>query len=212
MSWNPYWDAVRDHVRRSPHPWRGGLVVGGLDGYRLPDGGVDVERWGRECPQRGELVGRYAWTVTSPDTVGFVVSRCGGRVVDPLAGTGYWAELLARAGVDVVASDLEPGTNAWHRGYPTHRDVVRGDAREVVAGCSDRTLLLSWPPYGSPVGVETVRTFPGGVVVYVGEGCGGCCGDDALFEEFGAGWAEVACHVPVRWDGLRDVVTVFERR
>jgi hypothetical protein len=50
--------------------------------------------------------------------VAFVAKHARGGLVDPIAGTGYWAYLLAQVGVDVVCYDLNPGTalvtNTWH--------------------------------------------------------------------------------------------------
>ena len=63
------------------------------------------------------------------------------------AGNGYWSRLLADAGIDVVAYDLEPAPserNPWYAGMPSWFDVACGD-ESVVAAHSDRTLLLVWP-------------------------------------------------------------------
>ncbi|MHA7648694.1 hypothetical protein ACX9NE_00985 [Mycobacterium sp. ML4] len=49
-----------------------------------------------------------------------------GGLVDPMAGTGYWAYLLAQVGVDLVCYDANPGTalttNGWH-GDDLHAEV-----------------------------------------------------------------------------------------
>lgn len=73
---NPYWDAVKDHVTDNPI-W-GGREVGDL-------AHVEVFRL------RHELTDRYAWSITAPETVAFVAEYSQGRIVDPIAGSGYWA-------------------------------------------------------------------------------------------------------------------------
>lgn len=203
---NPYWDAVSENARHQEyHPWDKGLFVGGYD---RDD---DRSAWIR----RTDLTSEYAWTITDPATVAFVVEHVGPRVIDPLAGSGYWAWLLRQHNIDVAASDLKPpGTakNQWHRGDATHTEVVASDAVDAVTVLGDeRTLLLAWPPYDDPIGAAVLDAFRGPRVVYVGEGEGGCCGDDNMWEVLRSGWHQVAEHRPVQWWGMHDWVTVYER-
>lgn len=193
---NAYWDAVKDHVRESQMSWNGGPAV---DWLTPRDG----------APRRDDYVRRYAWTITHPATVGFVAAHSGGRLVDPLAGTGWWAHILGEAGVDVIASDLEPGANTWSDGL--YATVSQGDAVDVVPHHRNRTLLLAWPPYASDLGERILAAYPGRRVIYIGEGEGGCCADDGFFEALRRDWAEVDAHVPVQWDGIHDVITVYDR-
>lgn len=197
---NPMWDAIKDHVRPDR---RFGVCVGGLN---------ELVRWG----SRHDLTSRYAWTITAPETVAFVAEYLRRSAIDPLAGSGYWAFLLAQAGVDVCASDLnppahDPKVNQWHR-EGTHLMVDQRDAVDAVTSAdATRSLLLSWPPYDNPIGAEVVSAFRGDRIVYVGESWGGCCGDDRLFELLERDWAEVASHRPVQFYGIHDLVTVYDR-
>jgi hypothetical protein len=203
---NPYWDVVKDHVNPKGSLW-GTPEVGGL---RIGD---DPARWVREAPSRRENVCRYSWSITDPETVAFVAEHSRGRLVDPMAGTGYWAWMLAQSGVDVVAYDLNPPApgsedNHWHRDAATHVTVHKADATDVTALHADRTLMLSWPPYGFEA-LRILHAYDGDRLIYVG-----CCGDDAFFEELADErlWVEVAERVPVQWFGMHDVVTVYDRK
>jgi hypothetical protein len=201
---NPMWDALRDHAKPSAYDWDGGAFqVGGIGDW-LP-----LER-------RSDLVGRYAWTITDPATVAFVARHTGPKVIDPMAGSGYWAHLLRQLGVDVLASDETPPTgeaNNWHRTGVQHVEVGRADAVEAVAAHgADRALLLAWPPYDSPIGADTLAAFPGDRVIFIGESEGGCTGDDRLFALFAEEWTEVASHRPVQFMGLHDFITVYDRK
>lgn len=198
---NPYWDEVRDAVDNDP-VWGGATVkIYSLDGSPYAN--------------RHDLVGRYARTITDPATVAFVAEHAGPRVLDPMAGSGYWAHLLS-PNADVPAFDLNPpdaGGNHWHKQGVTHAPVTAGDAAEVAAlHGQGRTLLLSWPPYDDPIGVNVVRAYTGDRIIYIGESDGGCCGDDALFEEFRTNWVEIAEHRPVQYIGMHDYVTVYDRK
>lgn len=202
---NPYWDAVRDFVRDHDYSWDKGLYVGGF--------GTGNDR--NAYLRRDALTSQYAWTITDPSSVEFVVEQCGPRVIDPMAGTGYWAWLLRQHGADVAASDLTPPggatKNHWHRSAALHTEVVSADAVDAVTVFGDdRVLLLSWPPYDDPIGAEVIEAYAGKRIVYIGENNGGCCGNDHMWGLLHS-WAEVAEHKPVQWYGLHDWVTVFER-
>lgn len=201
---NAYWEAVRDHVK--------------IDRFY---GGPCVDTYGSIARNfeirvdRHELCSEFSWTVTDPVTVDFVQAHAGQSVNDPLAGSGWWAWLLEQAGVDVIASDINPpdGTpaNNWHH-HPTHVDVARMDAADAVKlGGSPWTLLLSWPPYDSDVGERMLAAYTGRRVIYIGEGEGGCCGNDAMFAAFERDWCEIATHRPVQFYGMHDYITVYER-
>jgi hypothetical protein len=201
---NPYWDTLADFARyEAYHPWDKGLFVGGY--ARDEDRNLNL--------RRRDLTSDYAWTITAPATVAFVAEHCGPRVIDPLAGSGYWAWLLAQHGADVAASDLNPpnvAANNWHRGG-VWTTVAARDAVEAVRGSAGRTLLLSWPPYDDPTGAKVIEAYAGDRIVYIGEGDSGCCGGDDMWELLRSGWHEVAEHRPVQWYGLHDWVTVYER-
>jgi hypothetical protein len=204
---NPYWEAVKDCVE--PDSFRGNPVVGE---FRLD---LSVEECMARTPNRLTLARKYCWTIPDPDTVAFVAKHAHGGLVDPMAGTGYWAYLLAQAGVDVVCYDLNPGaeliTNGWH-GDDLYAQVRAKDCADAVVLHLDRTLFLAWPPHGQDVGTRTLAAYRGARVIYVGEGKGGGTGDDQLHLQLDADWTEVDCCQPVQWWGQRDRVTVYERR
>jgi hypothetical protein len=201
---NPYWDAVSDKACMSErHSWDRGVMVGG-DGH-----------W-EDYKGRHDLTSRYAWTITDPATVAFVAEQAGLRIIDPLAGTGYWAWLLRQSGADVAASDLNPpdvAKNTWHRESTVHTEIAQADAVDAVTVLGDdRTLLLAWPPYGDPIGAAVLAAYRGPRVVYIGEGEYGCCGGEDMWTAIGSGWAQVAEHRPVQWWGIHDYVTVYVRQ
>lgn len=198
---NPYWDAVKDLVTtEDARSWEpGALYVGGIHNWEA-------------TKDRFERTSEYAWTITSPESVAFVAEHAGPSVIDPMAGSGYWAYLLGQLGIDVQASDIKPGDSQWHQ-TGTWVDVASLDAVTAVSGAHpSRVLLLSWPPYDQAIGASVLAAFRGDRVVYIGEGEGGCCGDDAMFSLLEQQWTEVADHRPVQWYGLHDWITVYDRK
>jgi hypothetical protein len=201
---NPYWDAVKSHVG-----------PGGVYGSPEVDPVVhdmDVHQWVRDRLEREEYVHRYTWTIPSPRTLFFVSMHAEGGLIDPMAGTGYWGYLLGQMGVDVVNSDEAPGDNYWHGGWPLHTTVAELDGVEAVKAHPDRTLFLSWPPANSSVATCIVRAYTGRRVIFVGEDNEVMSGDAELYATFEKEFTEVASHLPVRWNGMHDVVMVYDRR
>ena len=146
---NPFWEAIKDCVE--PDSLQGNPVVGE---FRSD---LSVEECMARTPNRQRLVRKYCWTIPDPDTVAFVAEHAHGGLVDPMAGTGYWAYLLAQVGVDVVCYDLNPGaalvTNGWH-GEDLYAEVCAKAAAEAAALHPDRTQFLSWPPHARDVGAR----------------------------------------------------------
>jgi hypothetical protein len=202
---NPYWDAVKDHAKKSEWPWG--------------QGQLEIERFNMDGPieiimDRDEYVGRYAWTVTDPDSVAFVAEHCPERLlVDPMAGTGYWAYVLGQLGIDVVCYDQNPpgsGGNGWHSDEVAWVPVDQMACADSVPKHPDRVMLLAWPPFNMPAGYEALAGYQGHKVIYIGES-DGCTGTDEMREILEDEWTEVACHQPVQWWGLHDRIYVYER-
>lgn len=203
---NPFWEAVQGFVEADT--LRGNPVVGE---FRL-DRSV-AESMAR-LPNRQLLVRKYCWTIPDPDTVAFVAGHAEGGLVDPMAGTGYWAYLLAQLGVDVVCYDLNPGAplvaNGWH-GEDLYADIHTKEAAEAAALHPGRTLFLSWPPHGQDVGARVLSAFTGQRVIYVGDRRGGATGDDAMHSLLETQWRELDARQPVQWWGQHDFVIVYAR-
>jgi hypothetical protein len=132
------------------------------------------------------------------------------------AGSGYWAYELRKAGIEVVATD--PNTERFHHGHgePVGWDnkwteVLPLNALEAVQQYPHHNLLMVWPSLGGDWAAEAVEHHKGEYVLYVGEGDGGCTGNDRLhgilegqFEE--AGMIEI----PQFW-GLHDRLWIYHR-
>lgn len=204
---NPYWEQVKDLVE--PTGWNGALEIGSLHSKQ----DIHLNAW----TVRAACSTKYAWTVTSEESVDFVAEHAGGKLIDPLAGTGYWCYLLAQSGVDCVAYDLNPpkvglDANHWHSDTGTWFPVMTADAVEAVqvAG-ADRTLLLAWPPNADELAHDVLTAYRGNRVIFIGEGQGGCTGDEDFFSVLDKEWTEVASHLPVRFWGIHDGIQVFDR-
>jgi hypothetical protein len=165
----------------------------------------------------------YAWAVPSPSVIQSIASW--GPILEVGAGRGYWAKLIADAGVDIIATDPYSPEDAF---YPIEKLTDVEAVKKYGAG---RTLLLIWPPYDMSVAFNALRAFEevgGRRLIYIGEGVGGCTGDDPFHEAAGLGtswrhdegdpvadnrgWEVTGTeHDLPNWDGIHDSVYFIER-
>lgn len=163
--------------------------------------------------KRDECVHTYAFSCPTPEAIDTIAKH--GPVVEIGAGTGYWAKLLRDRGVDVRAFDLKPPSlqstkNYWYKNIEPWSRVEYGGA-PTSNRFPERSLMLSWPPYGSPMASTALRNYYGDTLIYIGESYGGCCADNKFFTCVEKEWTEVANVMLPQWEGLHDMLWVYQR-
>src|SRR5262249_778993 len=76
----------------------------------------------------------------------------------------------------------------------------------------EHTLMLCWPPYEDHMAALALERYRGTRVIYIGEGAGGCTGNDAFHAALAEQWDLVTSHEIPQWQGLHDEVDVYARR
>jgi hypothetical protein len=204
---NPFWDDIDylfEHQRREF------------------DFNIDIYR--QHWEKRDTCCRLYAWAITDPDSLCFVAEHLGPRAIEIGAGNGYWAWQLSQLGIDIIAYDTTPPdkvpnmyfapqeeaaepkslTKTW---YPVHLG-----GPEKVREHPDRTLFLCWPPYSETLAYQCLQSYQGNRFVFIGEGDGGCTGDDAFFKLLDEQWEDIAEHDIKQWEGIHDYITVYQRK
>lgn len=222
MSTNPYLDLYRN---REAHARR----CSGLEG--LESLGPYPAHYGcRGCRSYSDDPRpEFSWAIPDKKAIEAIADMSPNGVVEIGAGGGYWAKMLRLAGVDVIAYDPEPEPNTWHT--QVWDKVLRGDHTAVI-GHADLTLLTVWPEYGATWSAEMLGLYDGSTVVYVGEGPGGCTGDDDFHTLLGDDMDccyenPEDCHCPAppearftrlgdyvsipQWYGLHDDLSIYTR-
>ncbi|MFB7858748.1 hypothetical protein [Rhodococcus qingshengii] len=207
---NPFWDIIR---------WLPSV----RDGYK-PKLSPDFlpTSWGKEQLKkfidaglgRSSLSKTYAWSIPTPGDLTWITQILDGRaVVEVGAGTGYWAWQLEQCGIDVAAYDPNPvdEDNRYCSGGP-YTTVLRQDA-SAAAHHPDRALLLVWPPYDDPAAAHALASYSGDLLIYAGEGDGGCTGDDTFHELLGREWEEIGYSADhVTWWGIHCNLVAYRRK
>lgn len=155
--------------------------------------------------KRGDLVEKYAWAIPTDEAIERLASFDG--VLEFGAGNGYWAHLIREAGGYVSAYDVDPPENTW-------TEVEQNDESQtatITSVSTEECLLLCWPPYDEPMATTVTRAFDGPRLAYVGEGWGGCTGDDEFHELLEENWRlEERIELP-SYEGIHDDCYIYER-
>lgn len=174
-----------------------GMLFGAL-GLRLTNADVT----------RSDLTRKYGFAIPNRPALELVAS-CG-PIVEMGAGTGYWAMLLRKMKVDVVAYDNFTGVKGY--GFSDiWTPIIKGSTGRL-ADHPDRTLLLSWPCYATRFASNCLRYYRGNRLVYIGESKGGCTGNDHFFGVLKEEWTLIKRQQIPCWPGIHDQVELYERK
>lgn len=175
----------------------------------------------------------FGWSIPCKEAVDVIKRYAREPLYDVMAGTGYWAKVLRKAGVNVIASDLHRLTskNPYHRSHeepgPGQRDVtqfVKPEKEKILRrnalkvgyhlgqGRLKGDVLINWPPYEDPVATDLLTMLPiGSRVFYIGEGGGGCTGDLSFHRYLCANFKELHHEYLPNWEGIHDVLWAYEK-
>ena len=149
---------------------------------------------------RRACTSKYSWAIPNQAAIETLVSL--GSIIEIGAGNGYWASLIKSQGGEIEAFDSHP----WL--YP-YIEVKEGSV-EVLKTTKANTLFLCWPPYDEPLAYDALKAFKGEFLVYVGEGDGGCTGDDNFHKEL-KNWQKIKEVKIPSYPGIRDRLFVYQR-
>jgi hypothetical protein len=207
---NPYWDVVRWMPAEAY--WSGtALEPTYVSSAFDKTTAIQLNEFGAS---RHHLAARYAWSIPTPGDMQWTTGILDGRsVVEIGAGTGYWAWQLEQAGADVAAYDPHPPADdnnyCKHGPYTT---VLQDDAT-AVRHHQDRALLMVWPPYEGEHARHALSLYTGDLLIYAGEGHGGCTADDGFYELLAAEWDEVSVAPQhVTWSGIHCQLAAYRRK
>jgi hypothetical protein len=198
---NPYWEIVR-HLPAVIHQ-----PLSDLD----PDLGITPlsDPAGLPAGHRDPLVRRYSWAIPSPGDIAWLKRVLDGRsLVEIGAGSGYWAWQARQAGIDVIAYEPKPVTDNDDVTGPAYTDLERGD-HQAASKHPDRALLICWPTYDASWAAQTLTAYQGDLLIYIGDDPGGCCADNAFFDELDHAWTQSAGSSPhhITWSGIQSTMT-----
>jgi len=105
----------------------------------------------------------------------------GKRILEVCAGDGRLTRFLQQEGVSMLtATDTKDGKDCDLDPIVIGEDVLEFEAIAAVDNFNPALVIIAWPPYGSTVPEQILEK--GIPIIFIGEGDGGCCGSDELWE------------------------------
>jgi hypothetical protein len=169
--------------------------------YDKPLGAAEPYRNFRdECTDHG------MWTVVDMTWTQKLAREIKDRsVLEIMAGGGHLAKALSAHGVDIIATDNFSWAPKRHKHPPVH-PVEKMDARKAVKKYPRDILLVSWPPYEDDTICEACDLWgTEKLIIYIGEGDGGCNATDEFFELFDI--IHEKLHLP-QWEHIHDIILI----
>jgi hypothetical protein len=164
--------------------------------------------------RRRRLCSLYAWSVPTEAAIKAIVRCSCNGLISIGAGSGYWEKLISDAGVDVLAYDdkppaLEGGNVYGHKFMYFH--VRRGTHRKIPVP-TVATLFLAWPPYDQSLAYLAAKRHTGKYIIYVGEGSGGCTGDESFHRYLENNFECIEQIELPQWAFIHDRLEIYERK
>ena len=161
--------------------------------------------------QRDAWISRYSFAIPTAEIIARLAQF---KLLELVAGTGWWAALIKAAGGDIIATDkASPLTGS---NYPqkigSYVDLEQIDATSAVAKYPDRDLLIIWPCLNKRWSLNAIRALsPGRTVIHIGEP-GGCTATGAFYEYLANNFDEAETHWLPNWNGIHDHLYIHQNK
>ncbi|MDR1960761.1 MAG: hypothetical protein LBQ16_00585 [Gracilibacteraceae bacterium] len=102
-------------------------------------------------------------------------------VLEIMSGKGYLAYMLNKAGVKIIATDIQTENNKYYK----IEQIEATQAIKKYAGDID-FIIMSWPEYRSASGKEALKAMreyaANAYMIFIGENKDGCTADDEFYD------------------------------
>lgn len=156
---------------------------------------------------RFELIPLYGFALWS-NKASEVVKKYNAPILALGSGNAYIEAILEKNGVNIISTDVTP--HEWEK---NHTIVETLEAKDAITKYPNRAIFCSWTTYDADWLYQAIKDVPKGTLIfYIGEGDGGCVGDDKLHSFFNnqckmLEWVDIP-----QWEGIRDFLAVLKRK
>lgn len=194
-----------------------GLKIRGGDVVNINEFEIGSKEWGdaivNKYRQREYFTEKYSWAVPTEEAIREIAKYA--PILEIGAGAGYWAYLLRKIGVEILAFDEAPPGGKKENSYRHKRqwsEVLEGNI-EKVDEYPNHTLFLCWPPYDDPMAFDCITRTKAKHLIYVGEGGYGCNATDEFFAYVHKHFDECETDILIpKWDGIHDYFEIYKRK
>ena len=133
---------------------------------------------------RYELMASTGYASTIKENYEALATMLRGRsVLEVGAGSAFLTNQLAERGINITAYDLERPTHTFTNMY-VDQMILTDNVCDDIRTVKPHVVIMSWPDFNTGFGHDVVNACSeaGSALYYLGEGWGGCTGNDAMFE------------------------------
>lgn len=158
-----------------------------------------------------DIYTNYSWTILTVELVDALAELLKGkRVIDVACGNGALVYQLKQRGIDIVGID-----NKTTHGFPSYNpDILIADSTSIQYGDYDAVLFV-WPAYNQKEAGEILSVLDNQMVIYCGEGMGGCTGDEKFHDQLYDHYTDREVNLyplTTQWMSIHDYWQVFDKK
>jgi len=140
------------------------------------------------------------------------------KILEVGSGSGFLSSCLQSYGLDITPTDENLKSNPY--GFTdTYTDIIETDSVQYLKNNVKNfdTVLMSWPNYDTDFAYNILKNMKKGqTLIYIGEGYGGCTGNDQFFDRLDSHAilmekeTDKMDKASFQWFGLHDRVSVYK--
>lgn len=165
---------------------------------------------------RTKYIHKYGFYILTKESFDNIVEICEGKkCIEVGCGTGFLSANLVNAGISCDAVDNKSRKYGFEEDYV---EVIEYDCTKIDFLDYD-VVIMCWPCYKSDHAYQILKNMhPGQILIYQGEGHGGCCADDQFFDHLSENFDEdedssdAINKNHVQFPGIHDFWTVTRKK
>lgn len=166
--------------------------------------------------KRQQFVKKYSWAIPSNKIINLIINfiktyKCK-SIISIGSGMGLWEHLInLKAKSEKILLEIIAIDNKKYNKLYYH--IQEMDAKHAIQKYKNNNILfLCWPNYNCPVAYDSLSKFAGNYCIYIGEGPGGCTGDDTFHQELEKNWNLCNVEIMIQWIGIHDQIFFYLRK
>lgn len=186
-------------------------IISSLDSLDVKDEILEYSRIFFDEFRRHCFVSYFSWAVPTQRVIRVIKEFVGDdKILEINAGNGLWSHLLSLNSVNMITTDKSPPNVTF-----TPVETIDGiSAVKKYINSDVRCLMTCWPSYLTTYANDAIEQgLTQGYlekIIYIGEGPGGCTGDDQLHEILNTKF-ELVEEIPIpQWEGIHDTLQLYK--
>lgn len=169
---------------------------------------INLDR--NDYTRRFTFTKEIGWHIPNQKLIDLLVSHS--PMLSVGCGLAVTEKIAQQNGCDIIMTDLDPTPNNNYCSGD-FSNIIQMDAVDAVKKYSNRNLFMAWPPYDNPMAYNCVKHMKiGKILIYVGEGGGGCTGDDQFHNFLYTNFEQLDTVDLPRWFGINDYGAIYKKQ